>query len=64
MSEARIKEVMEEIYHKLQKGDTRLSEERAEIYKDILMKLWKSTEDEVPFELGNIDKERIRFWQQ
>lgn len=59
MSEARIKEVMEEIYHKLQKGDTRLSEERAEIYKDILMKLWKSTEDEVPFELGNIDKEII-----
>ena len=23
------------------------------------MKLWKSTEDEVPFELGNIDKEII-----
>lgn len=59
MSEVRIKEVMEEIYRKLQKGDTRLSEEQAQIYKDILMKLWKSTEDEVPFELGNIDKEII-----
>lgn len=59
MSEVRIKEVMEEIYRKLQKGDTRLSEEQAQTYKDILMKLWKSTEDEVPFELGNIDKEII-----
>ena len=59
MSEIRIKEVMEEIYRKLQKGDTRLSEEQAQTYKDILMKLWKSTEDEVPFELGNIDKEII-----
>lgn len=59
MSEVRIKEVMEEIYRKLQKGDTRLSEEQAQTYKDILMKLWKSTEDEVPFEFGNIDKEII-----
>ena len=59
MSEIRIKEVMEEIYHKLQNGDTRLSDEQAETYKDILMKLWKSTEDEAPFELGNIDKEII-----
>ena len=59
MSEVRLKEVMEEIYRKLQKGDTRLSEEQAQTYKDILMKLWKSTEDEVPFELGNIDKEII-----
>ena len=66
MSEVRIKEVMEEIYRKLQKGDTRLSEEQAQTYKDILMKLWKSTEDEVPFELGNIDKEIIsmlRFFE-
>ena len=30
MSEIKIKEVMEEIYHKLQDGDTRLSEEQAE----------------------------------
>ena len=59
MSEIRIKEVMEEIYHKLQNGDTRLRDEQAETYKDILMKLWKSTEDEAPFELGNIDKEII-----
>lgn len=62
MSEIRIKEVMEEIYHKLQNGDTRLSDEQAETYKDILMKLWKSTEDEAPFELGNIDKEIISMF--
>lgn len=62
MSEIRIKEVMEEIYHKLQNGDTRLSDEQAETYKDILMKLWKSTEDEAPFELGNIDKRSSTSW--
>ena len=59
MSEIKIKEVMEEIYHKLQDGDTRLSEEQAETYREIVLKLWKSTEDEVPFELGNIDAEII-----
>ena len=59
MSEIKIKEVMEEIYHKLQNGDTRLSDEQAEVYGEILMKLWKSTEDEVPFELRNIDTEII-----
>ena len=33
MSEIKIKEVMEEIYHKLQDGDTRLSEEQTETYR-------------------------------
>ena len=35
MSEIKIKEVMEEIYHKLQDGDTHLSEEQAETYREI-----------------------------
>lgn len=59
MSEIGIKEVMEEIYHKLQNGDTRIGKEQAEIYKDTLRRVWKGTEDEVPFKLGNIDTELI-----
>ena len=59
MSEIRIKEAMEEIYHKLQYENTRLNEEQTETYKEVLLKLWKNTEDEVPFELGNIDTEIV-----
>ena len=59
MSEIRIKEAMEEIYHKLQYENTRLNEEQTETYKEVLQKLWKNTEDEVPFELGNIDTEIV-----
>ena len=59
MSEIRIKEAMEEIYHKLQYENTRLNEEQTETYKAVLQKLWKNTEDEVPFELGNIDTEIV-----
>ena len=59
MSELRIKEAMEEIYHKLQYENTRLNEEQTETYKEVLQKLWKNTEDEVPFELGNIDTEIV-----
>ena len=50
---------MEEIYHKLQYENTRLNEEQTETYKEVLQKLWKNTEDEVPFELGNIDTEIV-----
>lgn len=59
MSEIKIKEAMEEIYHKLQYENTRLNEEQTETYKEVLQKLWKNTEDEVPFELGNIDTEIV-----
>ena len=59
MSEIRIKEAMEEIYHKLQYENTLLNEEQTETYKEVLQKLWKNTEDEVPFELGNIDTEIV-----
>ena len=59
MSEIRIKEAMEEIYHKLQYENTRLNEEQTETYKEVLQKLWKNTEDEVPLELGNIDTEIV-----